>query len=481
MTPSEIISILPLVIPGAAIVILMMLIAFMRSYFKTVVITMLSLFLSLIALFVTYQQQPRQITPLLVMDGYAYFYIGLIYAATIVICAISYRNIRYKNIVREEYYLFLITTALGSAVLVSSNHLASLLIGIELLSLSLYVLIAYAGTKRNIESGIKYFIMTGVSVAFLLFGISLIYAANGSMKFPEASQQVLNSNSANSFLYLAGIGLFMVGICFKLALVPFHFWIADVFEGSSAPVAGFIGTVSKSAFFAALIRFYSNIDILRRDSLYFMFASIAIASMFFGNITALRQTNIKRILAYSSIAHFGYLLVTLAAGNSTARVAAAFYLTAYLTTTLIAFGIITLLSKDQSELDAIEDYRGLSHRHPFYAGALSIAMLSLAGIPLTAGFIAKFYIITAGANTKLWTLLIILIINSAIGLYYYLRIVIVLYMPSPQQNNIEDTVPLLKPSSSWIGAISITVLLFFLIYLGIFPGRLVYLLQTLMS
>jgi NADH-quinone oxidoreductase subunit N len=479
MTLSEILSILPLIIPSVAIVVLMLLIAFVRNHFLTVALTLISLSASLIAVLVCYKQQPQQITQLLVMDGYACFYIGLIYATTMFICALSYGYIKHQKIVREEYYLFLLTTALGCAVLVSSSHFASLFIGLELLSLSLYVLISYTGTKLKVEAGIKYFVMTAVSVAFLLFGMSLTYAASGSLKFPEISKFTLDSTMVNSYLYLAGTGMVLVGICFKLALVPFHFWIADVFEGASAPVAGFLGTVSKGAVFAALMRYFFSIDILSHDSLYFILAAVAVASMFFGNLAALLQKNLKRVLAYSSVAHFGYLLVILIAGSYVGIFAAAFYLTAYFITMLTAFGVITFLSKEQRDLDAIEDYQGLVFTHPFHATLLTVALLSLTGIPLTAGFIAKFYLITAGANAKLWALLIILIINSVIGLFYYLRIIISLFAESSRENTTENGGMLLGPSFSWIGAFGLVTLLFFLIYLGIAPGPFVHLIQTL--
>ena len=299
------------------------------------------------------------------------------------------------------------------------------------------------------------------------------------MKFSAVSKVLLSSGTVNNLLYLTGIVMFLIGVGFKLALVPFHYWIADVFEGAAAPVAAFLGTVSKGAVFAVLTRYFFQIDILSNNSLYFIFSVIAIASMFFGNITALLQTKIKRILAYSSISHFGYLLVTLIAGNSVAITAASFYLTAYFITILTAFGIITFLSKSETDPDTIENYRGLASTHPVYAASMTIAMLSLAGIPLTAGFIAKFYLITTGAGIKLWTLLIILIINSIIGLFYYLRIVICLYTGLPKDNIAENETAMFSPSFSLLGTFSLTLLVFFLIFLGIYPDSFLRLIQSL--
>jgi NADH-quinone oxidoreductase subunit N len=481
MTLNDILSILPLIVPAIAVILLMLLITVFRNHLFTVSATLVLLFVSLIMVFFSYEQQPRQISQLLIMDGYAYFYIALIYAATMVVCALSYGYFKHKKVIKEEYYLFLLTTALGCGVLVASSHFASLFVGIELLSLSLYVLITYTGTKPNVEAGIKYFVMTAVSITFLLFGIALIYAACGSMKFSAVQADIFNSTLTNHLLYLAGIVLFLVGIGFKLALVPFHYWIADVFEGAPAPVAGFLGTVSKGAVFAVLMRYFFRIDILSHNSLYFIFAAVAAASMFFGNITALLQTKIKRILGYSSIAHFGYLLVTLIAGNSIAITAASFYLTAYFVTILAAFGVITFLSKGGTDFDAIEDYRGLAFTHPVYTVLLTIAMLSLAGIPLTAGFIAKFYIIAVGANIKLWSLLVILVINSVIGLFYYLRIVVSLYTKSMPDNILDNEEDVFGPSFSLPGVLSLSILLFLLIYIGINPGPLVNFIEKLMN
>ena len=477
MTLNQVLAILPLIIPAIAMIMLMLLIATVRNHALAVTTTLVSLLVALVMVFVSYDSQPQQITQLLTMDGYAYFYIALTYAATMIVCALSYGYLSRKNTVREEYYLFLLSTALGCAVLVSSNHFASLFIGIELLSLSLYVLIAYVGTRHNTEAGLKYFVITAVSIAFLLFGTALIYAASGSLKFEDVSYAMVQEGLHRQLLYLAGLAMVLVGISFKLALVPFHLWIADVFEGASAPVAGFLGTASKGAVFAVLMRYVSGMNILGHHSIFILFACVATASMFVGNITALLQSNIKRMLGYSSIAHFGYLLVTLMAADSLGVDAAMFYLTAYFITVLIAFGVIGFLSKGDTDCDTIQDYQGLALRHPVYALLLTVAMLSLAGIPLTVGFIGKFYIITAGAGIKLWGLLIILVINSVIGLFYYLRVVISLYLVPTKRPGSQGKEQALCPSFSRVGFVSLLFLLFLLVYLGIYPGPLMSLIE----
>jgi NADH-quinone oxidoreductase subunit N len=479
MSSHNILAILPLIITGGAVIILMVLIAIARSHILTLTGTIVSLGASLAAIFIFNLSQSRHVAQLLVVDGYARFLLVLIYCAALIVCVQSYGYIKQKKTVREEYYIFLLTALLGSAVLVCSTHFASLFVGIELLSISLYILIAYGGTRQNIEAGIKYFIPTAVSIAFLLFGTALIYGSTKTMGFHGLSTVISGSNGAAPQLFLTGVGMFLSGVFFKLAVVPFHFWVPDVFEGSPAPVTGFLATVSKGAVFGVLARYFSAIDILQHESLFYIFASVAAASMFLGNITALMQNNVKRILAYSSIAHFGYLLITLIAGGSAGLAAAVFYLTAYFITTLTAFSIITFLSSGESDLENIDDYRGLAVRHPFFAGGLTLAMLSLAGIPLTAGFIAKFYVLAAGAEMKLWALLVILVINSVIGLFYYLRVVAVLYTTASAKLRIGKERTSFGPSFSWIGGLAFALLFLSLLYLGIWPGTIVQLILTL--
>jgi NADH-quinone oxidoreductase subunit N len=479
MSSRDILTILPLIITGGAVIILMVLIAIVRSHILTLTMMIISIGASLAAIFIFNQSQSRQVTQLLVVDGYARFFLVLIYCAALIVSVQSYGYIKRKKTVREEYYVFLLTALLGSAVLVCSSHFASLFVGIELLSISLYILIAYAGTRQNIEAGIKYFVLTAVSIAFLLFGAALIYGSTKTMEFHGLSTIIRGSNGAASRLFLAGAGMFLIGIFFKLAVVPFHFWVPDVFEGSLAPVTGFLATVSKGAVFAVLARYFSAVNIFEHKSLFYIFASVATASMFLGNITALMQSNVKRILAYSSIAHFGYLLITVIVGGSTGLMAAIFYLTAYFITTLTAFSIITFLSSGETDLENIDDYRGLAARHPFFAAGLTVAMLSLAGIPLTAGFIAKFYVLTAGAEIKLWALLVILVVNSVIGLFYYLRVVAVLYTKASAEIRIAKERTSFGPSFSWIGGLAFVLLFLSLLYLGIWPGKVVQLILTL--
>ena len=227
--------------------------------------------------------------------------------------------------------------------------------------------------------------------------------------------------------------MILVGVGFKLAVVPFHMWTPDVYEGAPAPVTAYIATVSKGAVFALLLRYMLPVSGDTSSTLFLALAAVAIASMLAGNLLALRQDNVKRILAYSSIAHLGYLLVAFLATGQRAGVAVGFYLIAYFATTLVAFGVVSVLSTDERDAGLMLDYRGLGARRPWLAAIFTVALLSLAGMPLTMGFIGKFVIVTAGAGAALWALVIVLVVTSTIGLYYYTRLIIAMYVRRPEE------------------------------------------------
>ena len=280
-------------------------------------------------------------------------------------------------------------------VLATSSHFVSFFLGLEALSVSLYTLIAYERAGRNgIEAGVKYLILAAVSAAFLLFGMALIYAEFGTMEFSRIAGAW--SDHGGSLLALAGLAMILVGVGFKLALAPFHMWTPDVYQGAPAPATAFLATVSKAAVFAVLLRYFAAIGAAESGSLRVALTLIAILSMFAGNLLALMQASVKRILAYSSIAHSGYLLIALLATRDYAPLAASYYLLAYVVTTLGAWGVVTALSSKDGDADSLEDYRGLAWRRPWLSGALTAMLFSLAGIPLTAGFVGKFYLLTAG-------------------------------------------------------------------------------------
>lgn len=472
MTITDLTAILPLIIIAAASVAVMLVVAFYRNHRLTAILTLVGLALAAASLPVISSLAPRQVTPLLIIDSYALFYMGLVFLAAIAVATISYSYLELHDGHHEEFYLLLLLATLGTAVLAASTHFAAFFLGIEILSVSLYALAAYLRhSDRSIEAGVKYLILAAVSSAFILFGMALVYAETGSMEFAQIAVRATGAG-AYGLPLTVGLGLIIVGLGFKLAVVPFHLWTPDVYEGAPAPVTAFIATVSKGAVFALLMRYFSRVDIHANQSLFVIFTLIAAASMFAGNLLALLQKNVKRLLAYSSISHLGYLLVTLLASGVHAVSAAAFYLTAYFVTTLGAFGVVTVLSNKDRDADSMEDYEGLAWRRPWLAGVFTAMLLSLAGIPLTAGFVGKFYVVAAGAGSTLWLLLAVLVINSVIGLYYYLRIIVALYSRPAQE------APAVSPLSR-TGSIALTALTLLLVWLGVYPAPMIELIQKM--
>jgi len=275
-------------------------------------------------------------------------------------------------------------------------------------------------------------------------------------------------------LMLPGITLIITGFGFKLALVPFHFWTPDVYQGAPAPVAAYVATVSKGAMFALLLRFVGTSALKVYTEVPTIFTIIAVSSMFAGNILALLQNNVKRILAYSSIAHLGYILVAFLAGGQFGALAVTFYLVAYFITIIGAFGVVAVLSGEDSDAENIDNYRGLFWRRPVLAAVFTVMLLSLAGIPVTAGFIAKFYIVTAGASSSIWALIIILVITSAIGLFYYLRVIVALYGDGSKAPAAGYSLAPLE--NIVLGLLTVVLLLF-----GVFPAPLLNLIRTVIT
>jgi len=475
MSSGDFIAILPFLVLVAAIVAVMLAIAMHRRHQLTFGLALAGAVLSFASLAIAASVTPRHVTVLFVVDGYTLFYIGLILAATIGVLMLSHGYLAKRREPREEFYLLLLLATLGAAALVASEHFASFFLGLETLSISLLGLIAYPRARvRPVEAGIKYLILAGVSSAILLFGMALIYARLGTLAFERIAVSLRAMGETPPDIYwLTGLALIMTGIGFKLSLAPFHMWAPDVYEGAPAPVTGFIAVVSKGAVFALLLRYYLAADAYGFPSALVMINVVAIASMLVGNLLALLQNNVKRILAYSSIAHLGYLLVAFLAEGALAVEAVTYYLVAYSIMTLGAFGIVTVLSESgaDADIDALEDYRGLLWRSPWLGAAFTAMLLSLAGIPLTVGFMAKFYAIQAGVGAATWPAVFALVIGSTIGLFYYLRIIVVMSSPAPEATMLGARV------IPWLSYSALAALTFALIWLGVYPSPLVSLIR----
>jgi NADH-quinone oxidoreductase subunit N len=442
-TLQHLIALLPLLVTSATLIVVMLAIAWKRNHSLTFVLSVIGLNLALLAIIPALEVAPLQVTPLLLVDRFACYYMALILAATLACVTLTHAYLGEATLGagqtsrqgypgnREEMYLLMLLSAAGGLVLAGAQHLAGLFIGLELLSVPIYGLVAYAFfDKRSLEAGIKYMVLSAAGSAFLLFGMALLYADSGSLGFAQIGASLA---AGGSQLVQIGIGMMLVGLAFKLSLVPFHLWTPDVYEGAPAPVAAFLATASKVAVFAVLLRLYQMSPATAGGWLNDLLTLIAIASILVGNLLALLQSNLKRLLGYSSIAHFGYLLVALVASKGLAVEAIGVYLATYVLTSLGAFGVITLMSTPYSgrDADALYEYRGLFWRRPYLTAVLTVMMLSLAGIPLTAGFIGKFYIIAAGVQAQLWWLLGALVLGSAIAVFYYLRVMVTLFLNEP--------------------------------------------------
>ncbi|HEY1759227.1 MAG TPA: NADH-quinone oxidoreductase subunit N [Bryobacteraceae bacterium] len=469
MNTRDLFALLPLLLIAASAMVVMLGIAFKRDPALTAALTFAGLTAAFVSIWPAASVAPRQVTSLLLVDGYALFYTGLIIASAAVVTLLSYQYFENHEGQREELYLLLLLATLGCAVLVASTHFASFILGLEVLSVSLYGMVAYlTDRKRALEAGIKYLILASASAAFLLFGMALIYAAAGAMQFSQLRDLSVNGSEIT---LLFGVALTVTGIGFKLGVVPFHLWTPDVYQGASPPVAAFVATTSKSAMVALLLRYFYLSGVLRNEAVFLVFAIIAALSMCAGNFLALRQMNVKRILAYSSIAHFGYILVAFLASSKMAIEAVAFYLVAYTITLLASFGVVTALSSPGQDAGDLENYRGLFWRRPAIAGVFTIALLSLAGIPATMGFLGKFYVLAAGANAAAWTLMLILVVTSVAGLFYYLRIVVALYAAPT------ESVTQMRPLP-WSGVLVLVVLGILLLWFGIYPSSLLNLVRA---
>jgi len=466
MSQTDFLNIIPLFILTSAAILIMFSISVKRNHKLIYIITAASLVGDFVYLIMYNAKVKWIIEPLFVFDGFGIFNMGLILLTAVAVTMISYAYFEQREERKEEYYILLILATLGACALVISKHFVSLFLGLEILSVSLYSMIAYLRKReRSDEAGIKYLIMAAFSSAFLLFGMALVYATTGSMEFGKIAQYLSSANDL-SLVMMTGFGLMVVGIGFKLSVVPFHMWTADVYEGAPAPVTAFIATISKGGMIALLVRFFNEINGFQYESMSLVFTVIAIASMFIGNFLALRQRNVKRILAYSSISHMGYLLVAFLAGRELGIEAVSFYLVAYFITTVGAFGIVAMLSDKDRDAELMEDYQGLLWRRPWTAAALAAMLLSLAGIPLTAGFVGKFYLVAAGVNTSLWLLVVMLALNSAIGLYYYIKIIAVMFERHEEQRDHDG---MLQPISYVVSGVTLSILVGLLLWVGVYP------------
>ncbi|MCO5284861.1 MAG: NADH-quinone oxidoreductase subunit N [Chitinophagaceae bacterium] len=417
-------TILPEVILSAGAILVLLSIAVKRSFMTSYLLTLIT-FAAALYFLTGVDGRGEMVSNLFVIDAQGKFISGLILCSSLVITLFTYSYFRnVKEETREEYFVLLILSTLGAVFMTISDHFISFVISLEVLSVSLFALIGYLRHKgAAIEAGIKYLILAAAATSFILFGFALVYMSTGKMNLHELSGFV---GAGTPTLAIAGLAMVIVGFGFKMALVPFHFWTPDIYAAAPTPGAAFVATVSKGAAFVFLLRLFYNIGGLNHEGIWVAFAVIATASMFIGNWLGLRQQNLKRLFAYSSISHLGYLMLAFLAFSQRGVEASSFYLLIYFISMLAAFGMIIYLSGRGNELEMVEDYRGLFWRKPIAATVFTVIMLSLAGVPLTAGFMGKFMVLSAGMGAKGLFLLFVLVVSSTIGLFYYLRVIAVM-------------------------------------------------------
>jgi NADH-quinone oxidoreductase subunit N len=394
------------------------------------------------------------------VDSFSLFFHFLITAITAVVILSSYEYMEVQQIRAAEYYGLILFGAVGMCLMSSAMELVLIFIALEISSISTYILVGFRRREAiSSEASLKYFLLGSFATAFFLYGVALMFGATGSTSIPTISQ-ILRSGHVPVLAYV-GVALMFVGLGFKVAAAPFHVWTPDVYEGAPAPVVGFMSTAPKAAVFAVLLRIIFEAHAPGGFWLVWVAAAL---SMTLGNIAALVQDNVKRLLAYSSIAHAGYLLVAFAALPNNGIPAAMFYTAAYAAMNVGAFAVVSHFAGAGERYVTVEDYAGLGRRSPLLAATLTIFLLSLIGIPITGGFFAKFYVFSAALQANLVGLTIIGVLNSAVGAYYYLRIIVMMYMREAR-----EPVPLAPIPLGVSAALAISALA--TIYLGILPAR----------
>jgi NADH-quinone oxidoreductase subunit N len=396
------------------------------------------------------------------VEGFSVFFHVLFIAIAAVSILSSFEYLRVQRIRAGEYYALVLLGTVGMCLMSSAIELVLIFIALEISSIATYILVGFRRhNASSSEASLKYFLLGSFATAFFLYGVALIFGATGSTNIDVINQALHSGNGPVPVLAYVATALMFVGLGFKVASAPFHVWTPDVYEGAPSPVVGLMSTGPKAAAFAVLLRVMFEANAPGRFWVIWVSAAL---TMTLGNVCALVQDNIKRLLAYSSIAHAGYILVAFAAQPALGTSAVMFYSAAYAAMNVGAFAVVSHLAAAREQYVALEDYAGLGRKSPVLAATLTFFLMSLIGIPITGGFFAKFYILSAALNSNLVILAIIMVLNSALGAYYYLRIIVMIYMREPR-----GEVPVAPVSMASGLAISLCILA--TLFLGVFPGR----------
>ncbi|MDO5650870.1 MAG: NADH-quinone oxidoreductase subunit N [Moraxella sp.] len=474
----ELLGMLPAVVVAITALVVMVLIALKRNHFIVATASVVGLNIALITMIAQIMGWSDIGTASSVMfsfDGFAKVNGAVILIAALACCSLAYGYFESLNDNKEELYLLVLISTLGALLMVAAQHLAAFFVSLELLSVPMYGLLAYAFAKQqSLEAGLKYLILSAAASATLLMGMALVYAGTGSMAFAKI-QEVLSISQANMPLVITGGVLMMVAIAFKLSLAPFHAWVGDVYEGAPLPMTAFLASVAKVAVMAVAIRFLIVTGVPALVAVDGVLVWLIVLSVLAGNLLALRQENLKRLFAYSSIAHMGYVLIMLVSIGAAADGLVSMYMAVYALSGLGVFGVMTVLTgvyRDEStphhEASKIDDYRGLFWQRPILTAVMTVMLLSMAGIPLTAGFITKFQVMFSAVQGGRFGLAVMLVVGSAIGLYYYLRLLLVLFK-RPEQS------PNFAVQSNWafkVDGIILVLITLIVLGLGVLPNGL---------
>ena len=473
---TDITALLPLSIPLAGALTTMLLEVFLKRRDKSYLAYLSIIFLlgNILMSFRCWGKDYTYFGRMLHWDNPSLVFSMLLNLAVVFVVLISISYISRQGANHGEFYSLLLFALTGALIMVSTADLLVIFLGLEVLSISSYAL---AGIKRSddrsSEAAVKYFLLGSFAAAFLIYGIALLYGAFHA----TGLQQILHdfqSASGPPWMALLGLGFVLIGFGFKIALIPFHMWTPDVYQGAPTPVTAFFSVVPKAVGFAVLLRFFRPDwpALLESPIIVGILTGLAVLTMVGGNLLALRQTDVKRILAYSSIAHAGYLLVAIIARDAAALI---FYLIVYLFMNVGAFSAVIVMSRDGHEYTELEDYAGIGFRYPWLGACFAVFLFSLAGFPPTGGFLAKFYVFAAGVREGLIPLVVIAVLASLISVYYYLRIIVVMYMRPPSPNLVIN----LKNQALFL---VLFLCLYGVLRMGLFPGNiLLFIKQAVLS
>ncbi|WP_168867701.1 NADH-quinone oxidoreductase subunit N [Enterobacteriaceae endosymbiont of Plateumaris braccata] len=481
---NNLIILLPLIIIIITIIFILISISIKRNNFIHSIITISGLFCTLISILYNMYYNINVINnTLFIVDNYSYFYTIILLIISIITCIIAYPWLSNFDYHKDEFYLLILISTIGGMVLTITNNFISMLIGIELISIPVFGLIGYnLKLKNSLEASIKYTILSSIASSFFILGMSLIFIDYGNLNFTYISKHHLFHPMINNISIL-GLVFILVSIGFKLSLVPFHLWTPDIYQGAPTIVTMFLSTFSKIAIFTSLVRLlihFTNI-ISNKLLLFNLLILISITSIIFGNFLALTQKNIKRLLGYSSIAHLGYMLIILLYNIifpnniSLSLETMGIYSISYILNNIGIFTVISIISnlnKQQQyrkHFDHLFFYRGLFWYDPVLSFIMTVMFLSLAGIPITLGFISKFYLISLVVKMKLWYLAFIVILSSIVGLYYYLRVIINLYLRPYNKLYTLSFLNNLHTKKTFISKYLIFLLTIITILLGVYP------------